>query len=94
MYASSGDVIIDAAADSCRYSFNLMSAQSTPPLNPFMNRIGDPRFVDVSAADYHLLPGSAAIDTGNPFPMVATDFDGTPRPQGVLPDIGAFEYKP
>jgi uncharacterized repeat protein (TIGR01451 family) len=41
--------------------------------------------------DYHLRPGSPAIDAGIPVD-VATDADGEPRPIGLLPDIGADEF--
>jgi hypothetical protein len=39
-----------------------------------------------------LLPGSPAIDAGNPSLAPATDQRGFPRPAGTAPDIGAFEY--
>jgi CSLREA domain-containing protein len=38
-----------------------------------------------------LLPGSPAIDTGNPAACPATDARGTVRPSGAGCDIGAFE---
>ncbi len=48
---------------------------------------GDPRFAD--AGDYHIGPGSAAIDTGVET-GVTSDIDGEVRPRG-RPDIGADE---
>jgi hypothetical protein len=39
-----------------------------------------------------LLPGSPAIDAGNPSLAPGTDQRGFPRPAGLAPDIGAFEY--
>jgi hypothetical protein len=42
-------------------------------------------------ADYHLRPGSPAIDAGMDA-GVKTDIDGQPRPSGAAPDIGADEY--
>ena len=49
----------------------------------------DPLFV--STANYHLMPGSPALDTGVPT-SATPDHDGTARPQGAAFDRGAFEY--
>jgi len=50
-------------------------------------------FVNPTAGDYHLISNSEAINAGNTaFSFgVNTDLDGTTRPQGPLPDLGAFE---
>ncbi len=55
-----------------------------------VNLWGDPAFVDPDAGDYHLGPGSAAIDAGVAT-TVAVDIDGEPRPMGDGVDIGADE---
>ncbi len=49
----------------------------------------DPLFA--GASDYHLQPGSPAIDHGVAT-SVARDHDGISRPQGAAFDIGAYEY--
>jgi hypothetical protein len=53
---------------------------------------GDPAFVDPAAEDYHIGPGSAAIDRGVDA-GVTTDIDGDarPAPPGTRPDLGADE---
>jgi hypothetical protein len=53
----------------------------------------DPFFVNPIADDYHILPGSPAIDSGMNV-GVTTDLEGTPRPQGSGYDIGAYEFTP
>lgn len=49
-----------------------------------------PRFRDPAHDDYHLGPGSAALDNGLDL-GVPTDLDGVPRPQGAGSDRGAYE---
>jgi hypothetical protein len=49
---------------------------------------GAPAFVDPEAGDYHIGPGSAAIDRGVDA-GVTTDKDG--RPRDARPDLGAYE---
>jgi hypothetical protein len=53
---------------------------------------GDPAFVNASAYDFRLQPGSPAIDAGITLEAVTTDFDGTARPQGFALDLGAMEF--
>jgi len=51
-------------------------------------------FVNPAAGDYHLLSNAQPVNAGNTaFSFgVTTDLDGTTRPQGPLPDLGAFEF--
>jgi parallel beta helix pectate lyase-like protein/dockerin type I repeat protein len=51
----------------------------------------DSLFVDWTGRDFHLKPGSAAIDAGLVLGYTE-DFDGTVVPQGAIPDIGALEF--
>jgi hypothetical protein len=51
-------------------------------------------FVNPSKNDYHLAPGSPAIDAGTTMSLVAKDLDGHKRPQGAGYDIGAYEFAP
>jgi len=54
--------------------------------------VDDPRFVNVSIPDFHILSDSQCIDMGTANGAPATDFDGDVRPQGTGYDIGADEY--
>ena len=54
--------------------------------------VGDPRFVDPAAGDYHLTALSAARDTGVDA-GVAVDFEGDARPIGGGFDIGYDESR-
>ncbi|MBC7231944.1 MAG: right-handed parallel beta-helix repeat-containing protein [Chloroflexi bacterium] len=53
---------------------------------------GDPCFVDVASADFHLHSDSPAIDRGSAAGAPNVDMDDDPRPIGVGYDIGADEY--
>lgn len=55
------------------------------------NRNSDPKFASPRAGDFHLLPGSPAIDFGVTVSL-PTDHDGVTRPQGSGYDIGAYEF--
>lgn len=55
-----------------------------------VNVWGDPYFLDPASGDYHIRPGSAAINAGVDA-AVAVDIDGDTRPLGSGYDIGADE---
>jgi hypothetical protein len=75
---------------------NLFSDTPNAPLNPTDLVNTDPLLAPL--ADYGgptetmaLLPGSPAINAGVMVSGITTDQRGIPRPQGIAPDIGAFE---
>jgi parallel beta-helix repeat protein/YD repeat-containing protein len=54
----------------------------------------DPLFTNPAANDYHLSPGSQAIDAGTETApgLPTSDFEGNDRKMGITVDLGADEY--
>ncbi len=52
----------------------------------------DPLWVNAPGNDFHLQVGSPAIDSGDNLGFTE-DYEGNPVPQGLAPDMGAFEYQ-
>ncbi len=55
--------------------------------------IGNPRFGNSAAGNFHLAMGSAAIGKGEPLSKVTTDKDGKQRPIQSAYDMGAYEHE-
>ncbi len=55
-----------------------------------LNARGDPAFANPTGGDYHIRPGSAAVDRGINA-GVSADIDGQPRPGGLGYELGADE---
>ena len=74
-------------------SNNLWFGAGSAPSFDTSPQTGNPLFVSAGVANFHLAAGSPAIDNGSSTvnALVSTDFGGNVRPQGPLPDIGAFE---
>jgi hypothetical protein len=51
----------------------------------------DPRFVDAGGGDYHLAPGSPALEAGTAEGAPALDLEGNPRLCGSGVDLGPYE---
>lgn len=52
---------------------------------------GNPMFINSAGGDFHIQPGSPAVDRGSEDGAPATDFDGQSRPAGQGIDIGVDE---
>ncbi len=54
-------------------------------------KLADPLFVNIGGGDYHLQPGSPAIDAGADLGY-GQDYAGEAVPGGAAPDAGAYEF--
>jgi predicted outer membrane repeat protein len=73
-----GDPLIDSIADADLGLYSSFVAAADP-------------LVDTAGGDYHLAPGSEAIDAGTAEGAPDHDYDGAPRPHGAAHDVGAYE---
>ncbi|WP_158621713.1 choice-of-anchor Q domain-containing protein [Corallococcus aberystwythensis] len=78
------------------YTNNLVYQNTHYHFSPGANHTGTviapPQFVNAAGGDFHLAPGSLAINAGSPAFAPSVDLDGNPRPVDGLHDIGAYEY--
>jgi hypothetical protein len=78
--------------------YNNGTNYDTLPGDTGNNIIGsDPEFVSPAGQDYHLRPGSPAINAGTNSPtggLGSLDLDGNTRIMQSTVDIGAYEFKP
>ncbi len=78
----------------CVANFTLVYPQTTI-ISGSSNKLGmNPLLSAPGSGDFHLLPGSPAIDAANPAAPVTPDHEGLLRPQGAAADMGAFEFTP
>ena len=79
---------------------NFIGAANATITETNVSNVGDAGFVDASNGNYHLLPASTLIDSGDPTVPQGLDFDGNPlvvdgNGDGIARrDIGAFELQP
>ena len=98
--SSYGIAAVDPAPTGSVVDHNVIFANGAGTIGPRFggtdfgggNSLRDPRFVSPAAANFRLLPDSPAVDQALPEYSEPIDLDGTSRPQGQAPDIGAFEY--
>jgi fibronectin-binding autotransporter adhesin len=85
---------ISQAGGTVYEDYNLLFANTSPLSGTVASDghslSGDPGFGAPFADNYHLQPGSAAIDNGINA-GITSDLDGNPRPRGPAFDIGAYE---
>jgi hypothetical protein len=76
-----GDSVLTLAQWRAQTGQDLASVASTPAAV----------FADAAGEDYHLAPGSPALNIGETLGDVVDDLQGTPRPVGPAYDAGAYE---
>ncbi|WP_210522127.1 right-handed parallel beta-helix repeat-containing protein [Hymenobacter terricola] len=92
-YKYSGAIVLNANLFSSGKGSNLVNNDGSYTNNtPLYN---DPLFqaagTNLTTADFHLKPGSPAINSGLNSKLSASDLDGNPRLVGPDPDRGAYE---
>ncbi len=89
---TTGDLFLDTK---CAYSNNIVFPSVLQGFGSGLSandRLIDPKFI--SGNDFHLSPTSPALDAALPSQVgldTNHDLEGTLRPQGIKPDIGALE---
>jgi hypothetical protein len=79
---------IGTCRDGLEYRLNVVTTGGCGPTD----RKADPAFVAPAQGNFHLKPGSPAIDRGDPSAYPADDIDRHGRFAGAAPDVGAHEF--
>jgi hypothetical protein len=101
IFLSTKGIELDAIPGEIRKNnlFYCLDGSTEHPGGPSMGPgdfIADPKLVDIKNANFHLLPGSPAINAGTDIGLTneifMQDHDGNPVPHGKRRDIGAYEF--
>lgn len=90
LWANTPDQIADRDTSTANISFSIIQGGFAGE----DNIDADPLFVDPVNRNFHLLGDSPGISAGTLDGAPDHDIDGVSRPQGPVPDIGAFEQGP
>ena len=92
VYNNAGDgLLLSGSGHSVKNNIFYQNAPNVS-LDP-TNLVGtNPQFVDEANGNFRLKAGSPAIDRGVSLPEITMAIDGSPRPVGPAPDIGAYEF--
>jgi PKD domain len=85
----------NAASSGNNYNNSTLNYCCTTPLpgSGTGNFTNAPLFVDLAGGDFHLQSSSLCINAGNNSYVTTTnDLDGNPRIQGLVVDMGAYEF--
>jgi hypothetical protein len=73
----------------CSFVSTILARQPTPPSGA---TVADPQFASLATRDFHLRSTSPAVDAAVPATTNPDhDIEGVTRPQGMAPDLGAYE---
>ncbi|MBL0740923.1 right-handed parallel beta-helix repeat-containing protein [Chryseolinea lacunae] len=76
-----------------KYNSPTAQARTVDSNNLKTNVIGNVKFADAAAMDYHLLAGSPAIDAGTDMKSYGVTVDKDDNARSATFDIGAYEFK-
>ena len=90
-----GDAAPDKPTAFAVFTKNLYFGGTGKPGFDSMPVIADPAFKEAASCDFHLAPGSGAIQRGSPLvnKVVTDDFDSIRHTPAVQYDVGAYSYR-